>query len=577
MFSQLLRVSAGIVVALVVTWPLPSAARADEKVERWFGTLDMGVAKLRLFGEVTAGDKPGHFIGHLLSLDQGNAKLELDSFAIEGDRLTFQVKKVRAEFEGTLNEKRDIATGTFTQFGKKIPLKLRRVDKVPTETVVAAWIGTIDVGGKKLKLQFRELESDGGARVFAFDSLSQKVTGLSATMRIEGKSMRCEVPSIGGKYEGTLNEAGTVSIGKWKQSGKAFDLKLDKQAAAETSKEAKMERPQHPQTFAYEVEGVRVRNEADDFALAGTLTVPKSGGPFPAVVLVSGSGPQDRDESIAGHKPFLVISDHLTNNGIAVLRYDDRGVGESEGEFASATTVDFARDAKAAVKFLQADPRVDAQRVGVVGHSEGGLIATILAASMDDLSHVILLAGPGVPGDQILRSQTQAIGRASGNAAPDTRLLDAVIGAVKQGADPAGIAEVVDAYDRAQANSDETAPGESSIETPPIVRQAYSQMATPWFYYFVSYDPRDDLQRVRCSVLALIGSKDLQVLADLNLPEIETSLRRSSRADFRCLKLEGLNDLFQTAETGSPVEYGELTETFSPHALTMIADWVHEH
>ncbi len=259
-----------------------------------------------------------------------------------------------------------------------------------------------------------------------------------------------------------------------------------------------------------------------------------------------------------------------------MLRYDERGVGESEGEFAPATTADFARDARAVVEWLQRDARVDPERVGVVGHSEGGLVATMLAASMDGLSHVVLLAGPGVPGDQILRSQKVAIMKALGDDAPDTELLDAVIDAVKQGADSERVAAVVDAHDEA-ASSESQESELDSAKTPSMVRHAYTSMASPWFRYFISYDPRTDLERVRCPVLALIGSKDLQVLVDLNLPEIEKALSRSSVSTSRCVKLDGLNHLFQTAESGAPHEYEALTETFSPRALQLIATWVHEH
>jgi hypothetical protein len=348
-----------------------------------------------------------------------------------------------------------------------------------------------------------------------------------------------------------------------------------------TSETVERRRPQMPkEPFPYRQQEVTFTNDRDAVTLAGTLTYPSAAGRFPAVVLVTGSGPQDRDESVFGHKPFLVIADLLTRQGIAVLRFDDRGIGRSTGDFSAATTADFARDARAAVAFLQAHPRVESRRTGIVGHSEGALIATMLASQMDQLAHVILLAGPGLPGDEILRSQTRAIAEAEGadqaELDAELKLMDTLVQAVKDGAS----SEQLDALlgqrvDKKKTTADrEGAEAESTVAA---LRAQLPRLSSPWFRYFLTYDPRPDLRRAKCPTLALNGEKDLQVLARLNIPKIEAALRDSECGNFRCLVLKDLNHLFQKASTGSPTEYVEIEETFSPAAVQIIADWIKEH
>jgi pimeloyl-ACP methyl ester carboxylesterase len=324
----------------------------------------------------------------------------------------------------------------------------------------------------------------------------------------------------------------------------------------------------------------RLENTADNVTLAGTLTMPSGDGPFPAVVLVSGSGPQDRDESLLGHKPFWVIADHLSRQGIAVLRYDDRGMAKSTGSFSNATTVDFANDARCAVEFLRGQPKIDPSRVGIVGHSEGGLVASILCASDLQLAHVVLLAGPGVPGDKILATQTRAIMAATElqgvQAEKQLKITQDVVDAVKRGVPAAEFKTMIQQFSTEQVGKDL-----QSDEAREAARQMFmtqlQQLGGPWFEYFLKYDPSQDLRRATCPVLALIGELDLQVVPDVNLPVIREALSASGRHDFRCTELEGLNHLFQTATTGSPSEYQAIEETFSPKALAAVTEWILEH
>jgi pimeloyl-ACP methyl ester carboxylesterase len=336
--------------------------------------------------------------------------------------------------------------------------------------------------------------------------------------------------------------------------------------------------------FNYESREVSIPNrEAEGVVLSGTLTIPTEDAPFPAVVLVTGSGPQDRDESLMDHKPFLVIADYLSRHGIAVLRYDDRGIGKSTGNFAASTTEDFASDAKAVVEFLSQQKQIDTDRIGLIGHSEGGLIAAMLAASDERLAHAVMLAGPGLPGAEIIISQAQAIVAKSGQVDPHEDIRKQVIELIVNDASKEEIDKVIEAFvnlNNSQAASDESedaADESSDDQSMGLLKKAFQQMDSPWFRYFVKYDPRTDLRRVRCPILALIGANDLQVLADLNIPAIETALTESGIEGHRCERLEGLNHLFQESESGLPTEYGTITQTVSPVVLESITKWVKAH
>ncbi len=330
----------------------------------------------------------------------------------------------------------------------------------------------------------------------------------------------------------------------------------------------KLSRPNRPQEpkppFPYRSEDVAIVNAAGKAVLAGTVTIPEGKGPFPAVVLISGSGLQNRDEELMGHKPFLVLADYLTRHGIAVLRYDDRGFGKSTGDAAAATSEDFAGDALAAWQVLRARPEIDPRRVGLLGHSEGGLIAPLLASRTPGVAFVVMLAGPGVTGEAVMLAQGVAILKANG--APDsaiatnTSLQRQVFAILREESDQARIVERLSAI---------PVPGPKEASAA-LVKQSSS----PWLRFFVRYDPAPALAKLTCPVLALGGELDLQVLADQNLPAIEAALKRGGNKDYTVLRLPGLNHLFQTCKTGTPAEYAKIEETMSPVALDMIATWI---
>lgn len=439
------------------------------------------------------------------------------------------------------------------------------------------WSGTLDVGAAKLRLVFHVSAAAGGALSGTMDSPDQGAAGIPATsVSAQGSTLRFAVANIGMTYEGTLSADGTKLEGTFTQGAARVPLTLTRGDAPPPP-----ERPQNPKPpLPYRVEDVAVPNATAGVRLAGTLTLPEGPGPFPAVVLVSGSGPQDRDESLMGHKPFLVLADHLTRKGIAVLRYDDRGVGKSTGRFSAATSEDFTSDALAAVAFLKA--RADMGTVGIAGHSEGGLIGPLAASRSPDVGFVVMLAGPGVPGDEILYAQGALITRAEGaseaQAAASRKIQEAMFAVIRAQPDSAAaVTELQHALQQAMAAlPQDIRSGMESELTPAALDAQIRQVNSPWFRFFLTYDPRPTLEKVRVPVLALNGSLDLQVPAESNLHEVEAALKRGGNADVTARLLPGLNHLFQTAHTGSPSEYAQITETMSPVALEAVSSWILE-
>ncbi|MFO0848617.1 MAG: alpha/beta hydrolase [Gemmataceae bacterium] len=446
----------------------------------------------------------------------------------------------------------------------------------PKPKAVAVWEGPLTAGAIELRMIFNILEATDGKLSATLDVPDQGAKGVPCgeVKQADGKLV-IQAPLLKGKYEGKLSADGKTAVGEWTQSGQTFKLTLTR-----VEKATEVRRPQTPKPpFPYTVEEVTFDNPAAKITLAGTLTLPKGDGPFPAAVLVSGSGPQDRDETIFQHKPFWVLADHLTRNGIAVLRYDDRGVGKSKGKFADAITADFAADAHAAVRFLRSRQGIDPKRVGIIGHSEGGLIAPMVAADHPaEVGFIVMLSGTGLPGTDILAAQIADLMKASGEKEESIKLAvdfqKVLMAAVVQHADPAEskkavvaeaekfVGKLTEAQKKAlELGKDGKPPG-------------LDQLNAPWMRYFLTADPRPTLARVKCPVLALNGDKDLQVRAKDNLPAVEKAVKGGGNAAVTTRELPDLNHLFQTSKTGLVTEYGRIEETFAPAALQIISDWI---
>lgn len=367
---------------------------------------------------------------------------------------------------------------------------------------------------------------------------------------------------------------GEEAAGHLLQQGREIPLGMRLLGAGENAGPARPQTPQPP--FPYSARDVTYTNPAEGNTLAGTLTLPAGDGPHPAALLITGSGGQDRDETIFDHKPFWVIADYLSRRGIAVLRVDDRGIGGSDGARADLTSADFAGDVKAGVAFLREQSEIDMARVGLIGHSEGGLIAPMVAAEDPEIAFIVMLAGTGVDGRQVLELQNELLLRAAG-ASDD--YVEAQLerqrplwDAMAAGADEETLDPLLTALLEHQLQG---VTGEARDQTWEVAwAQAKAQATSAWFQYFLSTDPAQFLEQTQAPVLALNGTLDLQVDAEQNLPAIEAALARAGNDDVTVVRLDRLNHLFQTATTGSVAEYGAIEETFAPEALELMGDWI---
>jgi fermentation-respiration switch protein FrsA (DUF1100 family) len=433
--------------------------------------------------------------------------------------------------------------------------------------VTGSWVGTLDAAGQELRLVFHIARDDAGQLSGTMDSPDQGAYGLALSAVEEGDdgSVRLEFSMAGAEFTGRFSDDRRAIDGSWAQGGASLPLVLER-TDAETLAPARPQEPELP--LPYEALAVQFENPEAGIRLAGTFTIPAGDGPHPAVALLTGSGPQDRDQTVFGHRPFLVLADYLTRRGIAVLRFDDRGVGSSTGNFAVATTPDFAGDALAAVAFLQTRPEVDPQKIGLVGHSEGAIVAPMAANQGGDVAFAVLLASTGVNGRELLVMQAKAMNRAAGlpetvieqRAEVQESLLDVVADA---GSDSAAAVRARAILAEAGLTGDAA---EGQIRS----------LLSPWMKYFLSYDPLPQLRELPVPVLALNGEKDTQVPPTENLLPVEEALREGGNPDVTAEVLPGLNHLFQTAETGVPSEYAGIEETFSPAALERIATWILE-
>lgn len=427
------------------------------------------------------------------------------------------------------------------------------------------WSGALEVGGARLRLVLHVVARPQGGLAARLDSIDQGAPNLPVEeISMRDRTVSLRMRTLGASYTGTVSDDGAAITGEWIQGG-AFPLVFRRGAP---------EAPRRPQ----EPKGVRpYRDEEATFEngsvkLAGTLTLPKDKGPFPAVVLVSGSGPQDRDETISGHRPFLVLADHLARQGVAVLRYDDRGVGKSTGSLAATTTLDYVDDVKAALAALRRRPEIDPKRLGVIGHSEGSLVAALVASQDPEVAFVVLLEGPGVAGEPLLYEQAALMAR-TGGATPDMiaqqkAMQERIFAIIKEQAEPAAARKKI-----AEVLGPAFAQAPEAQKAAAIDAQA-AWALSPWMRHFIVYDPAPTLRAVKCPVLALFGEKDLQVPPGQNAPPVEAALKAAGNPDSVVRRLPGLNHLLQSAATGLPTEYGAIEETMSPAALGAIGEWI---
>lgn len=445
------------------------------------------------------------------------------------------------------------------------------------QSVLGDWYGQLDIQGIKLRLVLHVQEDAPGGLKATVDSPDQGAEGLPvAEIKFSMPVLEFAMPNLGVTFKGQMQSTGEQIDGVFSQGGQGVPLVLGK-------KEIGAEQPVRPQEpkgpFPYKEEDVTfINKKANDIHLAGTLTLPEGKGPWPAAILISGSGPQNRNEEILGHKPFLVIADYLMRNGIAVLRFDDRGIGASEGNFKTATSADFATDVAAAVQFLQARKDINDKKIGLIGHSEGGLIAPMVAAQTPQVAFIVMLAGPGENGEKVIIRQSSLIDKAEGKSVEvingQDMILKECLRIVKSHKNNAETEVALREYlSRIFPTLSEEVRADIGDSTQ-FIDQELNLLNNDWLRYFITYEPAPTLIKVKCPALVLNGEKDLQVDPVQNIPPIEQALKKGGNTHYKTVVLPGLNHLFQHTETGRPSEYGRLTETFAPEALETMTTWI---
>jgi uncharacterized protein len=453
---------------------------------------------------------------------------------------------------------------TYALLAAALTVAACSASKEPSDPDIGGtWLGSLTVGGAPLRIVFNISRGAPGSYFGTLDVPEQGlIAGPVSQVDLNGRHVVVGIADLGATFVGDLAVNGASIDGVFSQQGQVLPLVLKKQSGP-----LDYRRPQDPVApYPYETQDVTFANTDAAITLAGTLTWPRGTGPFKAVVLIAGSGPNNRDEELLNHRPFLVLSDALTRAGIATLRYDKRGVGASGGDYDAATSLDFAADARAAAAFLRGQMRFPVSAIGLVGHSEGGLLAPMVADVDKAVAFVVLLAGPGVSGGEIIISQDRAIAAAGGTSTTALDANEAIsrrLFACFQGtSDPTELDRQLRAV---LASEGITGADQNATVT---------QLNTPWMRFFATYDPAPVLGRTVVPVLALNGSLDLQVLPDLNLPPIRTALAAAGNQHATVQKVDGLNHLFQHAGNGAPSEYATIAETMSPDVLAQVSTWI---
>jgi len=533
----------------------------------WQGTLNAGGMQLHLALHIAAA-KDGRLTATFDSIDQGANGIPITAISLKDSKLAFSVDAAHISYEGTINKDGSEIDGTWTQ-GQPMELNFKRAAQqaeakpaVPSD-IDGLWLGALDLGAMKLRIVFKIVNTAAGLTA-SMQSPDQSPAWIPVTsVTRNGNSITIAINPLGATFQGKIAADLSSINGTFTQRGQSLPLTIKR---VKDLSSLELRRPQNPvKPYPYHEEEVTFTNKAAGNTLAATLTVPPGKGPFPAVLLIAGSGPHDRDESLLGHKPFLVLSDYLTRRGIVVLRADKRGIGKSTGDLAKATTADFATDAEAGVAYLKTRAEVHPRKIGLIGHSEGGIVAPMVAARNSDVAFIVMMAGSGVPGDRIIVEQVRLIAEVSGaskekaaeNAAQERELLTLI----EKEKDDAVLEKELRAKLAGQVPDAQ-------------IGAAIQQLTSPWMRYFLTYDPATALRKVACPVLAINGSLDLQVPPALNLPAIRKALEAGGNKHYEVDELPGLNHLFQTAKTGSPAEYAEIEETISPVALDKIATWI---
>ena len=456
------------------------------------------------------------------------------------------------------------------------------------QSITGNWEGNLDVNGTALPIVFHIKKDSTGKLVSTFDSPKQKAYNLPCSdVIVKEDSVIILIKMVNGNYSGKTGMDKKQITGVWNQGNNSFPLDIIKTSDIVIIKEFNRPQTPHP-PYQYVSQDVEYTNADKSIQYSGTITYPNPGSyregmlKYPAVILITGSGQQDRDETIFDHKPFAVIADHLTKNGMVVLRVDDRGKGKSSGDFSKSTTADFAKDVEASLTFLKTRKEVNQKKIGLIGHSEGGMIAPMVASSNKDIAFIILLAGPGIKITALMEQQNIDVLKADGLNTVELEqyrpLYKKLVASILNEKDSSKAIEkgitVFKTWQRGRSDAlvknTTGVTDDKSLQN--YIKAFVVQLNSPWFNYFMKFNPGDYLQNVKCPVLALNGEKDIQVSAKANLTALKKYLSKNKK--LTAIEIPGVNHLFQHCLKCTLDEYGDLEETFSPEVLRIMSDWI---
>ncbi len=559
-----------------------SAQDTKQEFEIWHGTIKTPNQWLRTTLYLRS-NSDGSLTGYSVSNDQKSAKIPITNITRADGKWAVDFQSVNAKFVGNESEPGKSVDGVFTQNGTDFQLLLKRVSVLPPLIGQPVYRGELNAIVQKLPMQLRVIEGEkkDGHQLVLVDSLSEGFGSFVGTLESNDDQLVIKIPGLAATWKGKAKREDERWTGSWSQGLIPLPLEWKREASAKELDVVKKKRPQTPQPpFPYESSEVTIESgEGSQVTLSGTLLIPKSEKKLAAVILITGSGPQDRDETILDHKPFWVIADHFARQGIAVLRYDDRGVGKSTGNFESAVTDDFIVDAQAAWNFLAKQSQIDATKVGLLGHSEGSSVAISVAAKNPDVAFLVLMAGAGWDGRKIVVEQTLEMSRrqqASESTLTALRKLmeehsDLVLRNPQQAEFEKELERIVIAFvDGAEVPADAKATSKAAL----LAR--LKQLNTPWYNDFLKRNPSQQLSMVKRPLLAVWGSEDVQVPATGNRDAMKSALDASSHKNSRLEILPGLNHLFQPCKTGLIDEYEAIETTISPQALNKFTDFILE-
>lgn len=455
-------------------------------------------------------------------------------------------------------------------------LSLLSINKL--EAQISNWYGELKVQGTTLPITL-EIDKRSDTTIIMMGSPAQTSEMFPITkQRLEGDSILFTIKPMGVVYRGEYNKDKTKIKGSFKQGLLVTDLEFEKK-----KEKFEIKRPQEPKPpYPYLEKELSFQTPGVDYTFNGTLTLPNENGKFPCVVLITGSGLQNRDEEIMGHKPFKVIADYLTRQGIAVFRYDDRGWGSNNPELMDANTYDYAKDAQNAINLLRNHPNIDKTKIGVIGHSEGGIIASIITSMDKDIAFAVLLAGTGMNGYEVLKQQTKEILQKE-KASKDVinyqiQALDEIYRLIKENKTDEEISKEMNSFfDKVYNSLSDKKRGDYQFSSKAARTQFISQSSGKWMRCFMTLEPKDFLEKINQPLLSIIGTKDIQVLYKYNMPAIEKAVLSSGNKNFEKYSAKNMNHLFQECKKCTIGEYSELEETFSPKVLTRIAEFIHKY